>query len=94
VTDVRELLDSRELRFRPLDDWHEDDGPCLWWALPVEEPPHVGTPLDDDWPGYHTHWSPLPPNSEIEAAEEAAMGKEPDTCGATRNAFLRRSRRG
>ena len=63
---------ARMLVFRRTDDWHEDDGPCLWWYLPVEEPPYVGTPLDDDWPGYHTHWSPLPSNSEIEWAELAA----------------------
>lgn len=46
---------------RPLDDWHEDDGPALWWRFPVNEPPYAGTPLDSDWPGYHTHWTPLPP---------------------------------
>lgn len=49
---------------RPLAEWHEDDGPVLWWKLPVDEPPWVGTPLDDDWPmpggPYYTHWTPLP----------------------------------
>lgn len=44
---------------RPLDQWHEDDGPVLWWSFPIEEAPYVGTPLDSDWPGYHTHWTPL-----------------------------------
>lgn len=44
----------------PLDKWTEDDGPVLWWRFPVAEPPYVGTPLDDDWPGYHTHWTPIP----------------------------------
>ena len=44
----------------PADEWHEDDGPALWWRLPVQEPPWVGSPLDDDWmPGYYTHWMPL-----------------------------------
>ena len=50
---------------RPLDEWHEDFGDVLWWRFPVDEPPYVGTPLDTDWPGYHTHWTdipiPLPP---------------------------------
>lgn len=41
----------------PLSAWHEDDGPALWWRFPVDEPPYVGTPLDTDWPGYHTHWT-------------------------------------
>ena len=45
---------------RPLNDWHDDDGPALWWKFPVEEPPYVGSPNDCDWPGYHTHWTPLP----------------------------------
>lgn len=41
----------------PLDEWHEDDGDVLWWKFPIEEPPYVGTPNDEDWPGYHTHWT-------------------------------------
>lgn len=44
----------------PLDDWHEDIGPVLWWVFPVEEAPWCGSPGDSDWPGYHTHWTPLP----------------------------------
>src|SRR6202022_4467924 len=27
---------------RPLADWHEDDGPMLWWSFPVTEPPYSG----------------------------------------------------
>jgi hypothetical protein len=69
---------------RPYEEWHEDDGPVLWWKFPVTEAPYVGTPLDlgfgvrvrldtvleapldtevnvGGWPGYHTHWTPLPP---------------------------------
>lgn len=63
---------------RPLEEWHEDFGDCLWWSFPVEEPPYVGSPLDcgfnvpvtvgdnefyarvGGWPGYHTHWTPIP----------------------------------
>jgi hypothetical protein len=45
----------------PIEKWHEDDGPALWWTLPVSEPPYVGSPLDDAWPGYHTHWTPILP---------------------------------
>lgn len=45
---------------RPLTEWHEDIGPVLWWDLPVQEPPYVGSPNDTEWPGYHTHWSPIP----------------------------------
>lgn len=44
---------------RPLDEWHEDFGPVLWWKFPIEEPPYVGSPLDADWPDYHTHWTPI-----------------------------------
>ncbi|WP_338709200.1 hypothetical protein [Paenibacillus amylolyticus] len=45
---------------KPIDEWHEDDGYVLWFQIPVWEPPYCGTPLDSDWPGYHTHWTPLP----------------------------------
>jgi hypothetical protein len=44
---------------RPLSEWHEDKGNVLWWKFPIEEPPYCGSPLDTDWPGYHTHWTPL-----------------------------------
>jgi hypothetical protein len=44
----------------PLSEWHEDLGPVLWWFFPVEEAPFCGSPGDSDWPGYHTHWTPLP----------------------------------
>lgn len=44
---------------RPLSEWHEDHGHVLWWEFPVEAPPYCGTPTDDDWPGQHTHWTPL-----------------------------------
>lgn len=47
-------------RARTRDEWHEDYGFVLWWILPVCEPPYVGCPLCDDWPGYHTHWTPIP----------------------------------
>ncbi|MGX4583348.1 hypothetical protein [Paenibacillus chitinolyticus] len=54
-----ELLRRLSATPRPIDEWHEDDGAVLWWAFPIEEPPFCGTPLDSDWPGYHTHWTPL-----------------------------------
>ncbi|WFA86483.1 hypothetical protein [Paenibacillus amylolyticus] len=44
---------------RPLEEWHEDCGDVLWWELHVAEPPYCGSPLCSDWPGYHTHWTPI-----------------------------------
>jgi hypothetical protein len=41
----------------PGEQWHEGDGPCLWWRFPINEPPWSGDPRDDDWPGYHTHFT-------------------------------------
>ena len=55
MIEVQEQRDS--LTAQPFDEWSEDDGPVLWWRFPVSEPPYVGTPLDSDWPGYHTHWT-------------------------------------
>lgn len=45
---------------RLLEEWGEDYGDVLWWKFPIEEPPYVGSPLSADWPGYHTHWLPIP----------------------------------
>jgi hypothetical protein len=47
----------------PAEQWTDIDGPVLWWMLPVMdgEQPWAGTPKDCDWPGYHTHFTPLPP---------------------------------
>lgn len=44
---------------RPRADWGEEDGPVLWWKLPVCEPPWVGGANDDDFPDYVTHWTPI-----------------------------------
>ena len=53
---------------RSLEEWHEDIGDVLWWKFPIEEPPYVGSPLDEKWPAYHTHWTPIvipqPPKGE------------------------------
>lgn len=44
------------------EEWSEEDGDVIWHKFPIEEPPHVGSPLDLNWTdGYYTHWQPLPP---------------------------------
>ncbi len=54
---------------QPLDEWCEDIGCVLWWEFPITEPPYCGSPLDADWPGYHTHWTslimPQPPKEAL-----------------------------
>jgi hypothetical protein len=50
----------------PVIEWHEDIGDALWWRFPIEEPPYVGSPLDTDWPGHHTHFTLLPVPQEGE----------------------------
>jgi hypothetical protein len=64
---------------RPLSDWHEDIGPVLWWTFPVQESPWSGQPLDDDWPHYHTHWTPL----MLPEAPAPAPTETPTTAEAT-----------
>ncbi|WP_052092215.1 hypothetical protein NYE80_24125 [Paenibacillus sp. FSL H7-0357] len=44
---------------KSIDEWHEDYGDALWWTFPIQESPYCGSPLDEDWPGYHTHWTPI-----------------------------------
>lgn len=57
---LAEVEAGRKLReARPRAEWHEDDGAVLWWDLPVDEPPYCGTPNDEDFPEYKTHWTPL-----------------------------------
>lgn len=41
-------------------EFHEDMGYGVWFRFPIDEPPWIGSPLCDDWPGYHTHFTPLP----------------------------------
>jgi len=55
--DAEAGLDAKQAR--PLADWNEDVGVTLWWRFPVDEPPYCGSPTYDDWPGYHTHWTPI-----------------------------------
>jgi len=67
----------RELQTpRPLEAWHEDDGPALWWVFPLVEPPYCGSPLDEDWPGYHTHWTTF----TIPDAPAVSASAQPDHC--------------
>lgn len=48
-----------EVEVYPKKEWHEDDGAVLWWVFPVEEPPYCGTPSNEDFPIYVTHWTRL-----------------------------------
>ena len=78
VAEERERV-KQERALRPLAEWHEDYGTVLWWRAPVCEPPHVGSPLDDDWDDEHefTHWMPIP-NPEQPAINYAiASGEKP-----------------
>lgn len=50
----------RDMVPRPADKWHEDDGECIWFKHPADEPPYVGQPLDSEWTeNYYTHFIPL-----------------------------------
>lgn len=64
---------------RALAEWHEDDGAALWFAWCghdwAGEPAWAGTPLDSDWPGYHTHWIPHPSfPSNLDTEHDACNG--------------------
>lgn len=53
------------MELHTLEEYHEDDGPVVWWKFPIEEPSYIGSPLYNDWPGYHTHWTRHPDIPEI-----------------------------
>ncbi|QRN86011.1 hypothetical protein JR334_01905 [Clostridia bacterium] len=38
----------------PADEWTEEDGDCLWWHFPIEEPPYLGSPITFDRHGKPT----------------------------------------
>ena len=57
ASELRASRQCGDVSVRSIDEWDESDGFCLWWRFPVEEPPFVGSPLDSDWPGYHTHFT-------------------------------------
>ncbi len=63
VERLRDALDNLH-RPRPLAEWHEDLGVCLWWRIPVCEPPYCGDPISSDWPFGNNAtllvWTPLP----------------------------------
>jgi len=48
-----------KVKLNTLEDWREEDGDCLWWEFPIEEPPYCGNPLDCKFPNYVTHFTKL-----------------------------------
>jgi hypothetical protein len=57
---VKRLGELEEtLEPKHIDEWYEEDGDCLWWSFPIEEPPYCGTPLDCDFPNCVTHFTKL-----------------------------------
>jgi hypothetical protein len=58
VNRLAEYEDANEPR--PIEEWHEDYGDCLFWKLPIEEPPYCGSPLDSGFTDdYYTHFTRL-----------------------------------
>lgn len=53
------MTSIKNIRFRTVGEWNEDDGDVLWWKLPVCEPPYAGTPFDCDFDPSYTHWTPI-----------------------------------
>lgn len=84
---VQEAL-ARFNTLRPAAEWHEDFGPVLWWHLPIDEPPYVGSGPGagernaDGTPttcarliedGFLTHWSPLPDSVFLKTSDGEAL---------------------
>ncbi|MFB5482370.1 hypothetical protein [Enterococcus avium] len=63
---IKHLYEPQKVKARLAKHWDEDLGDCLWWNFPVEEPPYCGTPLDDDFPKYKTHFTELRIPDEVE----------------------------
>ena len=67
---VNQLDEPTKVIAHLAEKWHEDIGPVLWWDFPVEEPPYCGTPLDDDFPKYKTHFTELHIPDEVEQEQK------------------------
>lgn len=66
ITLMKKIDEPQKAIAQLAEKWHEDIGPVLWWDFPVEEPPYCGTPLDDDFPKYKTHFTELRIPDEVE----------------------------
>jgi hypothetical protein len=66
---IEQLDEPQKVKARLAKHWDEDLGDCLWWDFPVEEPPYCGTPLDDDFPRYKTHFTELHIPDEVEESK-------------------------
>ena len=67
---IEQLDEPQKVKARLAKHWDEDLGDCLWWDFPVEEPPYCGTPLDDDFPKYKTHFTELHIPDEVEQEQK------------------------
>lgn len=72
------LVPSKPETAREFREWDEFDGDVLWWKLPVVEPPYVGTPLDDDFPDYVTHWTKIVVPQELVGEKVEHPDASPD----------------
>jgi len=59
--EAERLVWNTEQVFKPVAEWHEEDGLALFFKLDAGEPPSVTSPTSSDWDGgYFTHWMALP----------------------------------
>ena len=71
---------TQKVKARLAKHWDEDLGDCLWWDFPVEEPPYCGTPLDDDFPKYKTHFTDLHIPDEVEQEQKWKIINDQNYC--------------
>lgn len=67
---------AEKVEARLAEHWNEDMGDVLWWNFPVEEPPYCGTPLDEHFPKYKTHFSMIDMPNEIEKPKRWVVKNE------------------
>jgi len=62
-------IGKETIKFYPVDEWNEDLGLCLFWRLPIEEPPMITDPITSSWiDNYFTHFTKL--NLACDAIQE------------------------
>lgn len=44
---------------KPREQWRPEMGPVRWWRFPYRGDAWTGAPTDENWPGVHTHYTPI-----------------------------------
>ena len=59
IEELEGLLEDAN-KIHHVDDWHEEDGDCLFFFLPLSEPPLITSPIVSNFKEVYTHFVKMP----------------------------------